>query len=731
MLGRYAFIVSAFLSVSTVGLLVLVLNRHFDNPNASTKQQKRALYMFSDVHNRKNSEICTAHECIQVAEYIKKSIDSTVNPCSDFFQFSCGGWIKRNPIPKSYNDFSTFTKLSKDIEKEIYELLQMSHDGAPQNEALVKTRDFYSSCMDTVAIERLGAKPMLDFIREIGSWSICNDGSWNKSAWDIHEVLKYLQSTYYPASPFFSVEVTNDHLNSTKHLIKVDQSGLSLQREIYFKHPEMVDIYVDYMSTVAKLLGTKCNTTAKMREIIDFEKKLAKFTTSAEDKAEGIYRRMNLKTLIKLVPQFPWLDHMRAIFKEAHVTKTEVVLATSPSYLQKMTKLLKSTSKELLSNYVVWQMIRDKISLLSSPFRKARAKFNERISGVEDTDPRWRTCTGITNDNMGVPIGSLYVSKFFAQSAIEKTQTMINEIMKTFKNRVKKHEWIDEKTTKSVFEKADALGSKIGYAKYVVQPEELVSRFKNLRIASRKFFKNNLEVDKWVRRRLFNKLRKPVDKEKWPMFPQTINAMYQFYENEIVIPAGILQSPFFYSANIPRSLSYGALGSIIGHEITHGFDNTGRKFDKNGDIVKEWWSNSSVKEFNKKAKCIEKQYSKYKVQGKYPISGKVTLGENIADNGGTKLSYFAYHDWLHQTGNKEFLLPGLEYSNEQLFFIGYAQEYCSHARQKTEYIATLSEIHAPPKFRVIGTLSNFKEFSVAFNCPVNSTMNPRTKCEVW
>lgn len=221
MLGRYAFIVSAFLSVSTVGLLVLVLNRHFDYPNASTKQQKRALYMFSDVHNRKNSEICTAHECIQVAEYIKKSIDSTVNPCSDFFQFSCGGWIKRNPIPKSYNDFSTFTKLSKDIEKEIYELLQMSHDGAPQNEALVKTRDFYSSCMDTVAIERLGAKPMLDFIREIGSWSICNDGSWNKSAWDIHEVLKYLQSTYYPASPFFSVEVTNDHLNSTKHLIKV------------------------------------------------------------------------------------------------------------------------------------------------------------------------------------------------------------------------------------------------------------------------------------------------------------------------------------------------------------------------------------------------------------------------------------------------------------------------------------------------------------------------------
>jgi len=585
--------------------------------------------------------------------------------------------------------------------------------------------------MDEKQIETLGAKPVLDFIHQIGSWNICQDGSWNKSSWDIHEVLQRLQSSYYPAPPFFSVEVTNDHLNSTKHLIKVDQSGLSLQREIYFKHPEMVDIYVEYMSTVATLLGAKCNTTSKMREIIDFEKQLAKFTTSAEDKAEGIYRRMKLNNLIRLVPQFPWLDHMHTIFKAANVTEADVVLATSPSYLRKMTTLLKNTSKELLSNYVVWQMIRDKVSLLSSPFRKARAKFNERISGVKDSDPRWRTCTGITNDNMGVPIGSLYIKSFFDQSAIAKTQSMIDEIKKTFKKRVKEHEWIDDKTTKYVFEKADALGSKIGYANYVVRPKDLTSRFSNLLINSKTFFQNNVEVDKWVRQRLFAKLRKPVDKEKWPMFPQTINAMYQFYENEIVIPAGILQSPFFYSAEIPRSLSYGALGSIIGHEMTHGFDNTGRKFDKNGDIVKEWWSKSSLMEFNKKSECFEEQYSKYKVQGRYPISGKVTLGENIADNGGTKLSYFAYHDWLQKHGTEEFSLPGLGYTNEQLFFIGYAQEYCSHARPKTEYIATLSEIHAPPKFRVIGTLSNFKEFSEAFNCPANSTMNPEKKCEVW
>ena len=224
MIGRYGFIVLAFISVSTVGFLVFVFNRHFDYSSVTTEQRKRAVYMFSEVHSQKKSGVCETAECTRVAEFIKNSIDSTVDPCDDFFKFCCGGWIRRNPIPKSYNDYSTFTKLSKVIESELQELLQASNvtnDDGPDSEALHKTRDFYSSCMDDQEIERLGPRPMLDFIRQIGSWSICEDGSWNKSSWDIHKVLQHLQSAYYPAPPLFSVEVTNDHLNSTKHLIKV------------------------------------------------------------------------------------------------------------------------------------------------------------------------------------------------------------------------------------------------------------------------------------------------------------------------------------------------------------------------------------------------------------------------------------------------------------------------------------------------------------------------------
>ncbi|PFX28586.1 Endothelin-converting enzyme 2 [Stylophora pistillata] len=797
MTRKYTFILTAFLIVSTIGLLAFVTTRHFHQNLGSVQGRKRAVYLFSNVHNEtKSISVCQTHECHAVADYIKSSIDSKVDPCDDFYTFSCGGWIRRNPIPKSYNDYSTFTKLSKVIEGEIRGLLQTSkmlHD-SPHNEALMKTRELYHSCMDVNQIEKLGPIPMLDFIREIGSWSICHDGSWKKSSWDIYRVLQYIQSTYYPASAFFSVEVTNDHLNSTKHLIKIDQSGLSLQREIYFKHPEMVDIYVEYMTTVATLLGTKCNTTEKMRQIMDFETKLAKFTTSAEDKAEGIYRRMNLRSLIQIVPQFPWLDHMQAIFKGANVTEADVVLTTSTSYLRKMATLLKNTSKEEFSHFTHCE----------SGFRKrmdssegeglfitqcsAKTDISAEIEGHYANHPLMRSCAtrlydgGVSEQIIQETTGHRssdgvraykctsaalkreaseillgYLSKKavidvekkdengagenYTAREVKVTHSMVDEIKETFKKRVKQHDWIDDNTTKHVFEKADVLGSKIGFAKYVVNPKELVSRFSSLSINSNAFFKNNIEVDKWVRNRLFAKLRKAVDKEKWPMFPQTINAMYQFYENEIVIPAGILQSPFFYSSKIPRSLSYGALGSIIGHELTHGFDNTGpkpksrktqlvdlllddgcslnvstqsekrkgtdlfkedrgRKFDKNGDIVKEWWSKQSLIEFNKRSQCIEEQYSKFKVQGKYPISGKVTLGENIADNGGTKLSYFAYHNWLiKHRGEEKYALPSLHYTNDQLFFIGYAQEYCSNARPKTEYISTLSEIHAPPKFR--------------------------------
>ncbi|XP_002155074.2 neprilysin-4 isoform X1 [Hydra vulgaris] len=690
------------------------------------------------------NNVCTSKECNELSATIKASLNETEEPCNDFYNFACGGWKKNHKIPSSENEITSFTILTKEIENEIHKLLE-EEPKSNESEAFNKTRLFYKSCMDNETLERLKAKPALDFISSIGGWSVCDNTEWQEKSkdWNVYDTLIHLQKTFYPAPPFFSVEVTNDHLNSTKHLIKIDQSGLSLQREIYFKHANITDDYGEYMVKIAKLLGYTCNekdpnknVTKQMLEVLRFERKLAKLTTPAEAKQAGTFRRIDLAIIKKIIPQFDWTRHLKGIFPaDFNIQKDEVILATSPLYLYNVANLIRKTDKKLLSRYIVWQMLRDKISFLSRDFRKARAEFNRKMTGVEDNEPRWRICTTVTNDNMGVPIGTLYVEKYFSDNTKTKTDIMIKEIMQSFKKRIQDHSWIDNVTREGVDQKVDALVAKVGYASYIKNPKELNKRFQNLTINGETFFDNNLSVDKWIRYRLFNKLRKPVDKSKWPMFPQTINAMYQFYENEIVIPAGILQPPFFYTGEVPRSLSYGAIGSIIGHELTHGFDNTGRKFDKNGDIVKEWWTRESLREFNKKANCIEKQYSQYKVQDLYRISGRLTLGENIADNGGTKISFGAYKEFLN--GSTDDILPNLPYNNEQLFFIGYAQEYCANVRPKTEYIATLSEIHSPSKFRVIGTLSNLEEFAEAFQCRKKAKdgtrmkMDPETKCVVW
>ncbi|XP_047126168.1 endothelin-converting enzyme homolog isoform X1 [Hydra vulgaris] len=686
----------------------------------------------------KNRKVCDSPHCLNISLTIKASLNESEDPCNDFYNFACGGWKASHEIPSSENEITAFTILNQQIEDELHDLLS-ADPIKKENNALKKARLFYKSCMNIQTIEELGPKPALDFINYLGGWSLCTNPDWQTTyaeKWDAYEVLKKLQRNFFPAPPFFTVDVTNDHLNSTQHLIKIDQSGLSLQREIYFKHSNVITDYGEYMVKVAKSLGYTCNDTdpernitAQMFSILEFEKELAEITTPAEAKQAGTFRRINLAIMEDVVSEFNWKDHLQDLFYSVHILPDEVVLATSPNYLKKVANLIKKTDKRLLSRYMMWQMLRDKISFLSDDFRKARAEFNQKMTGVEDTEPRWRKCISMTNENMGIPIGALYIEKYFSESTKTKTNDMIDEIVEAFKSRIDNHDWIDGKTRKGVIQKVDALVAKVGYASYIKKPLELNKRFRKLKIDEDKFFENNLNVDKWLRYRLYDKLRKPVDKTKWPMFPQTINAMYQFYENEIVIPAGILQPPFFYTGDVPRSLSYGAIGSIIGHELTHGFDNTGRKFDKNGNIVKNWWSENSLEEFMERSKCFVDQYSNYKVQDKYNISGKLTLGENIADNGGVKISFQAYEDYLAHREDK--VLPNLPFNNRQLFFIGYAQEYCSNVRERTEYIATLSEIHSPAKFRVIGSLSNSKEFASVFRCEKNAAMNPENKCVVW
>lgn len=686
-------------------------------------------------HSEENSvDVCQTNDCKRVAKYINASMDYSKDPCVDFFDYVCGGWIKANPIPKSSSTYSTFAKLNGRVERNLRHILEKGIS-ASSKKLFHLPKDFFESCMDLKTIDHLGDKPLRDLINDIGSWSINSKSGWNEDDWDLEKTLLNIHKSYTSAGgPLFSVHISDDPINNTRHIIEIDQSGPSLSREVYFDSPKIMTAYKQFITAVGKLLGGDDEMKKRAEEIVAFETKLAKISVPDADKTDSWFNRMTIGKLMKDAPGYPWMNHLSTIFAKNTLKDDEEIIVPALPYLQNMTRIIKETPKRILANYIVWNVIQDEVSFLSKPYRKARTQYRERVLGSKGQKKRWKTCVTFTNELLGDILGSAYVEHHFTKKSKKMAEDMIVEVRNAFKDNVNGIPWMDQTTKMAVMEKADAMHDEVGFPHYLIDKKKFKKRFKkydHVEIKSNTLFKNRIAILKMAHKRMLSKLRKPVDKEEWPMDPQTINAMYSFNENEIIIPAGILQPPFFYAKGSPRSLSFGAIGSILGHELTHGFDNTGRKFNKNGELTAQWWSQDSLDGFNAKAKCVENQYWMYKVRDKYPINGKLTLGENIADNGGFKASFRAYRNWLQKNGQESWRLPGINFTSEQLFYIGFGQAYCSNSRPTEQYLATLSDRHSEEKFRVIGTLSNSYDFAKAFQCKPGKPMNPTSKCAVW
>ncbi|KAK3741544.1 hypothetical protein QZH41_002928 [Actinostola sp. cb2023] len=522
----------------------------------------------------KKGGVCNTKECRKVAKYIKATMDTTQDPCNDFYQYVCGGWRKKNPIPRSSSSFSTFTKLHGKVEKSLRHILKAGIskiDGASK-EIMKMPSDIYHSCMDLASINKTEDKPLRKLIKEMGSWSIDEkSGDWDEKTWDFEKILLFIHRHYTSAGgPLFSVHVSDDPVNNSRHIV------------------DIIKAYKTFIIDVGRLLGGGKNIAKRAQEIIDFETTLAHISVPDADKIESWFHRMTIKELQQEVPEV------------------------------------------------------DEVSFLSKPYRDARTRYKDNVLGSKGQKKRWKTCVSYANELVGDILGAAYIRKHFDEHSKGMAREMIVDVRQAFKQNVNSITWMDELTKLAVSEKADAMSDQVGFPDYLINSKKFAEKFKKYNgviIRKNTLFGNRMAILKMAHQRMLKKLRKHVDKEEWPMDPQTINAMYSFNENEMIIPAAILQPPFFYPNGAPSALSFGAIGSILGHEMTHGFDNTGRKFNKKGELTAQWWSDGSLKEFNVKAECIEKQYSQYKVAGKYAINGKLTLGENIADNGGFKSSY--------------------------------------------------------------------------------------------
>ncbi|XP_066475738.1 endothelin-converting enzyme 2 [Tiliqua scincoides] len=672
---------------------------------------------------------CLTEACIIVASKVLEALDRETHPCDDFYQYACGGWMKRNPLPDGRSKWSTFNSIWDQNQAIMKHLLENATFNS-SSEAERKTQRYYLSCLQEQKIEELGSQPLMDLIEKIGGWNIT--GAWNQT--NFMGVLKLVSGTYR-ASPFFTVFVGADSKSSNSNIIQVDQSGLFLPSRDYYlnktANEKVLAAYLDYMVELGMLLGgAKASTEEQMQEVLELEIQLANLTVPQDERRddEKIYHKLNIAELQALAPAIDWLDFMSYFLSPLELTDAEPVVVYGREYLQQISQLINNTDKSILNNYMIWNLVQKTASSLDQRFETAQEKLLETLYGTKKScTPRWQTCISNTDDTLGFALGALFVKATFDRHSKEVAEDMIAEIRTAFEESLDQLDWMDEKTRQAAKEKADAIYDMIGFPEFILDDKELDDVYDGYEVSEDSFFQNMLNFYNFSARFMVDQLRKPPNRDQWSMTPQTVNAYYLPTKNGIVFPAGILQAPF-YARNHPKALNFGGIGVVMGHELTHAFDDQGREYDKEGNL-RPWWQNSSLEAFKNRTECMMEQYSKY-IVNKEHINGRQTLGENIADNGGLKAAYNAYKVWLKKNGEEK-RLPSVDLTNHQLFFLGFAQVWCSVQTPESSHEGLMTDPHSPDKFRVIGTLSNSRDFVEHFECPVGSPMNPGKHCEVW
>ncbi|XP_015172376.1 PREDICTED: endothelin-converting enzyme 1 isoform X2 [Polistes dominula] len=722
-----------FIICTCLLLMVTVLSIVISGKSGWNKGQ----YVHLGFHDE-NASYCLTEHCVTVAATIINSIDHSVKPCDDFYEYACGGWIKKNPMPDGKSTWGIFGNMEQQNQLVIKNVLEKPFSEM-KSKAERKAKNYYLSCMDAnETVEAYGAQPLLDLLDTIGGWNI--SGNFSIERWSLQNSMHILQNVYNMGG-LFSWAVNEDDRNSSRYIIQIDQGGLTLPTADNYlnvtEHGKVLSAYLEYMTKIGVLLGGEENSTRRqMQDVIAFETRLANITTPQEERRdeEKLYHLMSLSDLQRKANFMSWVDFFQNATRIVNkkINSKAMIVNFAPDYFAKLTDLVHEYNKTnekkiILNNYLVWQTVRSLTVFLSKPFRDAYKVLRKALVGSEGREEQWRYCVTDTNTQMGFAVGAMFVREVFHGKSKPMAEQMIDEIRRAFTKNLKNLQWMDAETRKAAEEKANAITDMIGFPDFILNPSDLDERYRDLLIKPNEYFQNNIRVSKYTLKKALEKLDQTVNKTAWIMSPSMVNAYYTPTKNQIVFPAGILQSPFYDMQNTD-SLNYGGIGVVMGHELTHAFDDQGREYDLHGNLNR-WWNNDTIERFNNRTECFVEQYNMYEVQGRH-VNGRQTLGENIADNGGLKAAYHAYLATV-KNEKEQLPLPGLNLTHRQLFFINFAQVWCSAETSELTALQIEKDSHCPPKYRVIGPLSNMAEFSTEFNCPVGSRMNPESKCEVW
>ncbi|KAL5015470.1 hypothetical protein ScPMuIL_009740 [Solemya velum] len=717
----------------TVGVICLAVKKndeHEDSPTFVSPAKVGATY-------------CMTKGCLVSGARVANGIDSTVDPCMDFYQFSCGQWKRTNVIPEDQARYSTMGSMRDDVSVILKYILE-SRPSPSDVKAIKKAKLLYGACMNESATEERGISVLLPLLQELGGWPLLGNASglpvWNESESNLPDLLIKLKK--YSNTPLFGMGVSVDRKQSSRRLITMDEPSLGLPSRDYFlkgRGDPIVEAYVTFAENVAMALGAEPEIAKRdISDFVSFEIDLANIsdTVTARRNVSATY---NLYDLDELQSQFPtqgylsWQSIIRGIMGMDNVNisiqDNEPILVTSPNYFYNLFNVMEKHSNRTIVNYMMWGMIMSRTSQLPRRFREMGKDLRKAVSGTVTSRPWWKTCSSFVNGNLGLAVGRLFIKETFDEDA-KTNANLIHHIRGAFRELISELDWMDDETRRVAVDKLNFMKNRVGYQEEILDDDFLNREYENVSVHPTNHFINYLNNLRRLSFESLSTLRQPVDKTRWTVTPSTVNAFYSRIRNDISFPAAFLQPPY-YSKSQPNYLNFGGIGLVIGHEITHGFDNSGRQFDKNGNLV-QWWSDEAVERFEKRASCIKDQYDDFVVQPVgAKVDGELTLGENIADNGGLKQTFRAYRRWVEMRGEEEPMLPGLNLTNNQLLFVNFAQGLCENMRPESALEMVRTDEHSPGRFRIIGSVQNSVDFAREFNCAKESPMNPADKCHVW
>lgn len=644
-----------------------------------------------------------------------ENMDTTAVPGEDFYKYACGGWMKLNPIPAEYSRYGSFDKLGEDNQKRlqaIFDDVVSKRKELGKGSDAQKIADFYTVAMDSVRLNAEGFNPIIEDLKKIDNINNASD------------VAKYMGEVSN-VNIFFGMYVDADIKNAKSNLLQTYQGGIGMgQKDYYFDTTESItevrNAYVQHVQKMFEMIGVPTEEAANNAKLVmNIESRIANshFSQVELRDPEGNYNKYSYDDLLKEYPDFDW----KALFDAMNIKVKEISIS-QPSAVKEAIAILNDTPIDQIKTYIKWQLINSASSYLSDDFSKENFEFYGKImSGSEEQSPRWKRAVDVVNSSLGMAVGRIYCDKYFHEDAKKRMEKLVDNLLKAYSERINNLDWMSEETKAKAQEKLSAIYVKVGYPNKWIDYSSLeINKDDSYWDIVKKASK--FEVDF-----MLDKLNRPVDKDDWYMTPQTVNAYYNPTTNEICFPAGILQYPFF-DMEADDAFNYGAIGVVIAHEVTHGFDDQGCQFDKDGNLV-NWWTDSDKENFTQRTKVMEEYFNQIEVAPGLFANGAFTLGENIADHGGLQVAYHAF-----KNATKDAPLEVIDgFTPEQRFFISYANVWAGNIRDEEVVRRTKVDPHSLGKWRVNGALPHIGAWYEAFNITSESPLYlaPEKRVSIW